>query len=1295
MKRRELMRGVAIAALFTTPVSGLIDTAEARLGGIGGGVPPPGSTLAPAFFPTTNINGGDYVFLSARWTGTAPTSIVSATWSGSGGSGSVLAGSFAVTGGTVQFAISTPSPGSTTSYNLSVIANNGAGTTFTGMSVLAPVVDFAPGIYGPATITYDQGQGAGFNYGGPIIWPAIGSFFTRGLSGPLSATLTDHVFGSGDASQFGMTTKGNGYPPGHTNGFNLCLIASDAAGNAITYSKSQYVIDLNVSNGISTLTMTITMNRPPAPGVWMTATNTLLGGDEFIEFYNSQYTLDTAVPPTSSTTVTVAQLTPSSGTITFTPDSGSLLSFDSGQSLVTIAKSSIAANYGHITFKAQTTAGLLQTFDVWLGHCNAPAVAWQPNGSIYSSTPATTGFHGSNLIGTIAAFSDEHGIIENSSLFRYEILSDSSGVLQVWNDGSVYLSAPVPVGTIDAQIRITTASMMLQLITLSLPVLAGTTLASSNITFTSAGALTNFVPYANNLAGRGHTYNTPTAVGTFTVSGFTPDWTKLQTSMPLGNTFDNAQVFGGGDPSSTAGLSGYNIPRYIVTGSGTSGTITATNLNATNHLTPQVDTLRIQLTDGNGTYCTKDIPLTISWHTGPSITVGPGGTFSSPNTMMQAMWADFIANGAASTYAGAIVTPLPGCAVTTTLVGGIAGSTLTVTSIVDGTPLAIGEMLVYGGFYTFITALGSGAGGTGTYTVGGGNFGTTAPGTTIFASDWNYGQGGGSSLFSGGWLPYPIALIADTSTQWSGNGTISGTTLTINSTSSGTVKAGDYLTSGVGGSKVTIMSGSGSTWTVHVGPDQVSATLSVGPTSMTTKTPRFLFDTQRAVTGGSLQGALVRGGGYDLVVIGFEFANVTGMYGLPPGPNLTSGDSNKGAIYLVANTTGNLWVENCYFHECDVGILNGGPGCQITVNNCLAAKCGNAAGSQHNFYFDTVAKLTFTNNISNDVLVGHLFKTRAMQSVVSGNVFAEGPNGQGSCPINYTFGGAAAFTNNIVCKTMNDWPSFNSIFHQFYDEMNGGQGVVGFSYAWTWPYQNNTVDGCTYFNLIPRTPPFPPFVIYTSIGTRINQPVPSPGFPADPIRNTPLDAVVTNSQFGNLHYTSDEWVSVSYGGITPTHGSGNSAVTNFPASAIRLVDPVVGTPPYRMPNPGPWGYFGVGRAHAQSSIGSSPGTYYMSTTVPSGSPSGTNVTGGALTAYDANFAPLTGPTYTFNNDYTTDNALFSFTTVGSGIQLKTASALADGLYLVTIQCVGTGWDTSTTGSITTISSFRVIVGTYV
>ncbi len=108
--------------------------------------------------------------------------------------------------------------------------------------------------------------------------------------------------------------------------------------------------------------------------------------------------------------------------------------------------------------------------------------------------------------------------------------------------------------------------------------------------------------------------------------------------------------------------------------------------------------------------------------------------FAAGGTKGQKVFASYadgsaIAAAAGSSPAGAVVTAVGGAVVT----GSIAGTTLTVTAVTSGT-LGVGSVLSGSGVTasTTITALGTGTGGTGTYTV---NTSQTAGSTTITATN--------------------------------------------------------------------------------------------------------------------------------------------------------------------------------------------------------------------------------------------------------------------------------------------------------------------------------------------------------------------------------------------------------------------------------------------------------------------------------------------------------------------------------------------------------------------------------
>ena len=136
-------------------------------------------------------------------------------------------------------------------------------------------------------------------------------------------------------------------------------------------------------------------------------------------------------------------------------------------------------------------------------------------------------------------------------------------------------------------------------------------------------------------------------------------------------------------------------------------------------------------------------------------------------------------------------------ATTITLTGSLSGTTtLTVTGSPSGT-LAVGQLLTGTGVTTgtYITALGTGTGGAGTYIV---NFAQTSTVTTA-----TYGY-------------YNAATF---------NGSISTTTLTISSLTSGTISIGQLVYGGTVLANTIIIAGSGLSWTVSVSQTVTSSTL--------------------------------------------------------------------------------------------------------------------------------------------------------------------------------------------------------------------------------------------------------------------------------------------------------------------------------------------------------------------------------------------------------------------------------------------------------------------------------------
>jgi hypothetical protein len=122
--------------------------------------------------------------------------------------------------------------------------------------------------------------------------------------------------------------------------------------------------------------------------------------------------------------------------------------------------------------------------------------------------------------------------------------------------------------------------------------------------------------------------------------------------------------------------------------------------------------------------------------------------------------------------------------------------------------------------------------------------------------------------------------------------------------------------------------------------------------------------------------------------------------------------------------SGNVKVEDCYFHDDQDGILGAGGG-NVTIDHSEFAYNGQGGGgSAHDVYIGSVdgaktASLTFTNNYVHDSEdQGHLLKTRAQVNDVENNVLAD-QNGNGSYDIDIPNGGVSTIKGNLIVKGPN------------------------------------------------------------------------------------------------------------------------------------------------------------------------------------------------------------------------------------------------------------------------------------
>lgn len=168
--------------------------------------------------------------------------------------------------------------------------------------------------------------------------------------------------------------------------------------------------------------------------------------------------------------------------------------------------------------------------------------------------------------------------------------------------------------------------------------------------------------------------------------------------------------------------------------------------------------------------------------------------------------------------------------------GSISGTTLTLTAVTEGT-VKVGQVITGTGVTTntIITALGTGTGGTGTYTV---SASQTVSSTTIqsfgpLAAPGNIGWSAVTAWAAS--TSYAVGAIRrQTMASAVITGTISTTTLTVASVISGTVKLGQSFT--ISGSASTFTITAFGTGTGGTGTYTISASLTVGSTTAMTGT---------------------------------------------------------------------------------------------------------------------------------------------------------------------------------------------------------------------------------------------------------------------------------------------------------------------------------------------------------------------------------------------------------------------------------------------------------------------------
>ena len=125
-----------------------------------------------------------------------------------------------------------------------------------------------------------------------------------------------------------------------------------------------------------------------------------------------------------------------------------------------------------------------------------------------------------------------------------------------------------------------------------------------------------------------------------------------------------------------------------------------------------------------------------------------------------------------------------------------------------------------------------------------------------------------------------------------------------------------------------------------------------------------------------------------------------------------------GIRFDTADTSRNLKVTNCYFHDDDDGILGNNDSINgdniVDIENSVFENCGRD-GFAHGMYIGT--GITFfalrNSKVISNALDGHLVKSRAMTGLLECNVIA-GLNGANSYGIDFPQGGSYTVQKNFI-----------------------------------------------------------------------------------------------------------------------------------------------------------------------------------------------------------------------------------------------------------------------------------------
>jgi hypothetical protein len=159
------------------------------------------------------------------------------------------------------------------------------------------------------------------------------------------------------------------------------------------------------------------------------------------------------------------------------------------------------------------------------------------------------------------------------------------------------------------------------------------------------------------------------------------------------------------------------------------------------------------------------------------------------------------------------------------------------------------------------------------------------------------------------------------------------------------------------------------------------------------------------VTPSGQKGIFTIGGAASATIENFELS----------GAAISSSAGNNGAG--IRHQGLNLTVRNCYIHDNQDGILaapataNTGA---ILIENSEFSHNGAGDGFSHNMYIGNFASFTLQFSYSHDGNVGHLFKSRALSTLVLYNRITDETGGTASYEVDIPNAGTAYLIGNVI-----------------------------------------------------------------------------------------------------------------------------------------------------------------------------------------------------------------------------------------------------------------------------------------